>query len=751
MRNIVVGVCLFINLCSVHATQELIYSSYLGGDGSEFGRDIAYDKNGNIYVVGGTHSANYIMTPGTYGYNKGHQGSMDVFVMKFDSIGNLIWSTLIGGPNYDRAYAVEIGDDGYIYLAGRAGDSFPTTANTFQPVFGGDANPINYGPQNGFVLKMTPNGDSIIWASYSGNDKWNIVRDMCVDEEGNVYLGSIAEVNYPHIYNGLDTILNGREGLLVKVKHDGTEVEWATYLGGTDDEEGGPAVRVDKTGVYYLCMTRSTDAPVTLGVVQPIHGSAPTYADFLLAKVSLDGKQLIYMTYFGGDKNDGGGTHNLAIDEKGNAYICGNTGSGNLPVTNRVIQSVNAGGVTLPTHPPTDAFVAKISPDASQILACSYLGGSKNEDVEGCYVDKQGNVYLTGTTASSNMKINSYGPLYAVNSFVNTDLEDGFVVKLNKDFSDILFCSYFGGNKQDMLRAVALGPRGNIAVTGMIFSNNMYVTLNALYSSHQSYGASGTAGCDNMLAIFNTCSNYPNVSIPDIGDTFYLNQYPVLIRVNPMNGILSGPGIVGDTLFPYLAGVGGIYDATYFYEDREGCGSSANIEYSVLPPLKAGFTVSDTIVEVYQSLNFADTTSWSTSRLWDFGDGATGSTLIQVDHTFDTVGLFNVKLIVSNNICSDTALKTIMAVHYSGYQYANATDLKIYPNPVEESFVVESTQNNYVVPIIQLFDLQGKLMYRSILKSNKESYDITHLPAGDYVLSIVEGNKNIFDKIIIKQ
>jgi hypothetical protein len=106
-------------------TYDLIFSTYIGGSDWEHARDVVVDKSGNIYVVGGTASPDFPTTPGAYSRQLqigGSQefGACDIFVVKFAPHGALLWSTLIGGPNYDRGYGVEVDEQGYVYVAGRA-------------------------------------------------------------------------------------------------------------------------------------------------------------------------------------------------------------------------------------------------------------------------------------------------------------------------------------------------------------------------------------------------------------------------------------------------------------------------------------------------------------------------------------------------------------------------------------------------------------------------------------------------------
>ena len=180
-------------------TYELEFSTFLGGSGQDQIRDVATDSQGNIYVVGGTASPDFPTTSGAYQriHNPGNpdmRGTVryDVFVTKLDPTGRVLWSTLVGGRNYDRAYAVAADSQGFVYVAGRAGRGFPVTPGAFQTVFMGTvrANPVPYGEQDGFILKLKPDGSELVWASYFGADDTVIVRDMSIDREGNAYLAS---------------------------------------------------------------------------------------------------------------------------------------------------------------------------------------------------------------------------------------------------------------------------------------------------------------------------------------------------------------------------------------------------------------------------------------------------------------------------------------------------------------------------------------------------------------------------------
>jgi hypothetical protein len=119
------------------AGSGLIYSTYIGGNDAEQGQAIAVDGSGNAYVTGYTFSADYDVTPSAFQTTIG--GQSDVFVTKIDNTGNsLMYSTYLGGSNYEEGYAITIDGTGKAYVTGSTSSSdFDVTAGAFQTTFGG--------------------------------------------------------------------------------------------------------------------------------------------------------------------------------------------------------------------------------------------------------------------------------------------------------------------------------------------------------------------------------------------------------------------------------------------------------------------------------------------------------------------------------------------------------------------------------------------------------------------------------------
>jgi len=463
--------------------------TFLGGTAFEQARDVTVDVDGNVIVVGGTQSMDFPTTAGAYdrtyddrGGMLGTGGTMDVFVTKFAPDGKMLWSTFVGGPNYDRAYAVETDAAGDIYVAGRAGADFPTTAGVVQPGFAGDVAPNTlYGPQDGFVFKLSADGSTLIWSTYFGSDGSDIVRDMDVDPAGNVYLG-VSGITRPlsHITaNALQAAPGGGvDTVLAKLSPDATRVIWATYFGGSADE-GVPSIRVDDRGAVYLATdTLSTDLPVTAGAYQMANAGG---RDFFVAKVMADGTSLAYCTYFGGSGHESAETHHLAVDSTGRAIIATETTSTDLPTT--------AGAVQRTRNGPGDGFVAILSVDGSALAAATYVGGSGYDGIQGVAVDAAGNIYIGGTTPS-----NDLGATSGAYQRTYRGMGDGWAAWLGPQLGTIRYLTYLGARRNDAQRSLWIDGAGNIVTTGQSASPAFPTTGGAFQRTFQGGNADAYVG-----------------------------------------------------------------------------------------------------------------------------------------------------------------------------------------------------------------------------------------------------------------
>ena len=447
----------------VQAASILKFSTYLGGSAFEHARDVAVDSAGNMYVVGGTESPNFPTTSGAYQrtHNPGTPeatsgGPLDVFVSKFSPTGNLIWSTFIGGPNYDRAYAVEVDSSGNVYVAGRAGKGFPTTSGVFQPGFQGGTQSPTYGNQDGFVAKLSSNGQNLLWSSYFGTSDGLIIRDIAVNSNGEVYLAS-ARNSGSYVSSITSAFNNGPKGgddaVVAKVSSDSSRVIWATYLGGSGTESHQNTIRVDGSGNPYILFT--TDSP-SLGSGSGFDKSYGGSNDLFVARLSPTNGNVVWGSYFGGSGNESTETHEMAVDSSGNIYVASPTTSQNMPASSGAFQRTYGGGGN-------DIFMGKLS-SSGALLAGTYYGGSGNDRAEGVLADSSG-VYFTGITTSTNFPVSA-------NAYRATlvGAKDAIAVKLSPNLGQ-MYSSFFGGSGDDVGRGVAFSGT-DIVFVGETSSSN---------------------------------------------------------------------------------------------------------------------------------------------------------------------------------------------------------------------------------------------------------------------------------------
>ncbi len=439
-----------------------LISTYLGGVAEDTIRDITTDSAGNMYITGGTASSNFPTTTGAY--DRTQNGNMDVFVAKLSSTGTLLWSTFIGGPNYDRAYAIELDPNGNVIVSGRAGRNFPVTGNAFQTNFQGYNTGSLYGEQNAFVCKLTASGASVMWCSYEGPFEMN--RDIAVDSVGDIYgvanydPADGGSLNASWFANAFQKTPQGDyDGVIVKIRSDGSQVMWATLIGGSAFDSGTPSIRVDaSSSPYVLLYTQSSNMPTTAGAFDRTYNGG---GDLYVAKVNSTGTGLVYATYLGGNASEYSETHGLSIDFSGNAYVTATTNSSNFPTTSGAFDRTFNGSGAAGTNYNGDGFVAKLSANGSTLLGGTFVGGSDGDGIEGSGVDGAGNIFVTGATYSTNFPITS-------NAFQSTNRGRGdlFAAILSSDFTHLVYSTYVGGTGTDYGRSLTTDASGSFCVVG---------------------------------------------------------------------------------------------------------------------------------------------------------------------------------------------------------------------------------------------------------------------------------------------
>ncbi len=387
---------------------SLLYSTYIGGDTSDYGQSIYVDGGGYAYVTGYTQSANF---PTVNAYNPVLNGSYDAFVLKLAPSGNsLLYSTYIGGTSSDYSQSIYVDDEDSAYITGYTQSiNFPTTNFS-------DSN-LN-GTTDAFVLKLSPTGDSLNYSTYVGGESKDYAEDICVDINGSAYVtGRTYSTDFPTT-NAYDATLNGTyDAFVFKLTPTGDSFNYSTFVGG-ESTDRGEAICVDESkNVYITGYTSSIDFPMVNEFDSILNG---TYDAFVF-KLNSTGDSLEYSTFIGGSSWDYG--EELCVDSLGYVYVTGTTGSSDFPMSEAYDNSSNGA---------LDVFVCKLSPNEEFLLYSTYIGGEDDDYSYGLGVDSSGNAYIVGGTKSLDFPmVNAY------NSTHNDDLSfDVFVFKLG-DRSDV--------------------------------------------------------------------------------------------------------------------------------------------------------------------------------------------------------------------------------------------------------------------------------------------------------------------------
>ena len=245
-------------------------------------------------------------------------------------------------------------------------------------------------------------------------------------------------------------------------------VTFATYLGGTAEDDGY-AIAFDGSGNSYVTgQTKSTDFPTVAG------GHSTTNAggfDVFVTKISADGSSLVFSTYVGGSGDDSGNA--IQVDGSGDVFVAGGTGSSsNFPTTTGALQTTYGGGGL-------DAFVFELASSGGSLVYSTYLGGSGNDAALGLALDGSGNAYLVGLTYSTDFPTHNAGALQG--SLAGAS--NGFVSKLNSSGNALTFSTYLGGGTGDFASAVALDSSKNVYVTGATQNATFPTTTGAFQTS----------------------------------------------------------------------------------------------------------------------------------------------------------------------------------------------------------------------------------------------------------------------------
>jgi uncharacterized protein (TIGR03437 family) len=268
------------------AGSAIVFATFIGGSGNEAGTAIAVDSQGAVYVGGVTNSVNFPTTQGAFqsAYG-GAQGQTDFnigdgFVLKLNAAGNnLVYSTYLGGRQNEVLFDLAVDAQGSVYVTGStASSNFPTTPRVYQPNYGGAGGEARIVAGDGFVTKLAPNGQSLVYSTFLGGARDERATALAVDSAGNVWVvGHTLSTDFPTTNDAFQRTLAGQpandmfiigDAFVTQLDAGGAAILTSTYLGGRGGDAATSVLVLPDNSVLVGGLTSSTDLPVTNDVYQ---------------------------------------------------------------------------------------------------------------------------------------------------------------------------------------------------------------------------------------------------------------------------------------------------------------------------------------------------------------------------------------------------------------------------------------------------------------------------------------------------
>ncbi|MFN9896242.1 MAG: SBBP repeat-containing protein [Acidobacteriota bacterium] len=324
---------------------------------------------------------------------------------------------------------------------------------------------------------------ALTYVTYLGGNNTETPAGMAVDAAGNLYLaGSSGSSNFTVTNGVLQAAAGGNlDAFISKFSPSGVLV-YSTLLGGRDRDLIND-IAVDAQGSVYFCgSSASTNFPLR-NPIQADNKGGGTGLDAIFGKLNPTGTGLVYATFYGGNYTDRANA--CTIDAEGSLYVTGYTVSDNFPFTQGAFQTSNRSPIA------GNGFVTKIAPAGDRAVFTTYVGGNTDDELYAIAVDRNRNVFVAGTSASSNY------PVAGAFQSTNRGRLDAVLTKLNPTGTAILFSTFFGGGGTEVGYSVNIDAEDNIFLTGVTASTDFRTTANAIKKELQ-------GPTDTFIAKFNS-------------------------------------------------------------------------------------------------------------------------------------------------------------------------------------------------------------------------------------------------------
>ncbi|MBI5294234.1 MAG: SBBP repeat-containing protein [Chloroflexi bacterium] len=270
---------------------NLVWITFSGGTGAETGTGIAVDSSGNVFVVGSSGS--------TWGLPESPfaGGNSDAFAAIYDTNGNLVWNTFLGGAGADYGTGIAFNSNGDAFVSGYSDDTWGTPEQSHS------------GVDDGFAAQLDSIGN-LVWNTFLGGSGADTAASILVDGTGSLYLTGVSSDPWGTPVRGYTAM---DDGFTAKLDEASGALTWNTFQGGNDNDASTQLAR-DSSGNLYV----TGDSSAAWG--SPVQSYAGGTSDCFLAKLNASGGLLIN-SHLGSSLSDQ--CSGAAVDTEGNVYMLG--------------------------------------------------------------------------------------------------------------------------------------------------------------------------------------------------------------------------------------------------------------------------------------------------------------------------------------------------------------------------------------------------------------------------------------------
>jgi hypothetical protein len=309
------------------SSQNLAYSTLLGGSAAEMGQAITFDATGRLYVTGDTVSDDF---PASSGFQTGRAGSQDAFFAIIDlsqmGTATLQYATYLGGSGWDTGRGIAVAADRTVWVVGGtySGD-FPVNGNSYQAGY------INAG--EGFVAHIDPKANAVVYATYLGGSDQDLARSVIVDPSGRVIVsGYTLSQDFPSTSDALQPKFGGNTDAFVTIldpritTSHSAQLVYSTFFGGSDADVPFD-MKLDSAGNIYLAgITLSSDLAGSANAIQSAYDKTMDAFALKLNPAKAGKAGLQYFTFLGSPGLQV--AYAIDFDANGNIYLAGFTSGG---------------------------------------------------------------------------------------------------------------------------------------------------------------------------------------------------------------------------------------------------------------------------------------------------------------------------------------------------------------------------------------------------------------------------------------